>query len=190
MLLPGVGAFGDAIHGLSQRDLIGPLREVAASGKPLIGICLGLQLLMTESFEFGRHRGLDIIDGSVVRFDGPRGDRGRLKVPQVGWAAVHKPDKTAVAKKDPWHDMPMQGQQDGVYMYFVHSYYVQPADPSVVMCRSRYGDIDYCSAIGRDNVWAFQFHPERSGANGLRVYQEIIALIQKRTRHEESGHAA
>lgn len=187
-LLPGVGAFGDAVHALSLRDLIGPLRDLAASGTPLIGICLGMQLLMTESCEFGKHRGLDIIRGEVVQFSQPRGPRGRLKVPQVGWAQVNRPPRRA--GRDPWQQTPLDGQSDGPYMYFVHSYFVRPEDPAVVLSTSQYGGIQYCSAIHQKNVWAFQFHPERSGPEGLRIYQQIVSLIQQRARHQESDHAA
>lgn len=178
VLLPGVGAFGDAIECLNKLDLVEPLRDLAQSDTPLIGICLGLQLLMTESHEFGRHRGLDIVPGEVARFENPRGPRGPLKVPQIGWSQVRRPS-TRPGGADPWHGTPMAGQRDGEYQYFVHSFYVKPADAAAVLCTSRYGDVEYCSAVRKGNVFAFQFHPERSGPAGLRVYETVASTVRK-----------
>lgn len=166
VILPGVGAFGDAMACLRRLDLVGPLREAAAGGKPLLGVCLGLQLLMSESEEFGRHRGLDILAGRVRRFDQPRGPRGVLKVPHVGWERVCRPAGADTL----WQGTVLEGQRDGECMYFVHSYYVEPDDPAAALCESHYGDVRFCSAVRRDNVVAFQFHPEKSGPQGLRIY--------------------
>lgn len=177
VLLPGVGAFGDAMDALHRRDLVAPLHEVAASGKPLVGICLGLQLLMSESYEFGRHAGLGVIEGPVVRFEQPRLGAAILKVPQVGWNRVARPEGTG---GDPWTGTPLDGLPDGAYMYFVHSYYAQPADPRAVLCRSTYGHIAFASAVRRGNVYGFQFHPERSGPQGLQMYRTLAAQVAAR----------
>ncbi|GBD37704.1 Imidazole glycerol phosphate synthase subunit HisH [bacterium HR36] len=191
VILPGVGAFGDAMECLRQRDLVRPLQDIAQSGKPLIGICLGQQLLMTESFEFGRHRGLNIFEGSVVRFDNPMGPNGPLKVPQVGWNRIYRPDflKQHIAG-DPWHQSPLAGLRDGEYMYFVHSFYVKPADPSVVLAVTRYGHIQFCSSLRRGNVMAFQFHPERSGPQGIHIYRNLAHLIASHLQQEGIRYAA
>jgi len=165
VVLPGVGAYGDAMATLHKLDLVGVLRDVAAAQKPLVGICLGMQLLMTESYEFGRHAGLDIIAGAVVPFDHPVENGRALKVPHVGWNHID-----AVR---PWDETPLSGITDGARMYFVHSYVVQPHDSGVVVSTSRYGQVEFCSSLRYRNVFACQFHPERSGVEGLRVYANL-----------------
>ena len=174
MILPGVGAFGDAMTNLHERDMVGPLREIAQSGKPFFGICLGLQLLMTQSEEFGSHQGLDIIPGRVVHLGRPQGDHGTLKVPHVGWNRV----ETSASNAD-WSKTPLCGIEPGTYFYFVHSYCVVPDDPSVTLCETTYGDRRFCSAIQQDNVIAFQYHPERSGSDGNTVYNNIAAALEQ-----------
>lgn len=172
VILPGVGAYGDAMATLHRLDLVSVLRDIASSGKPLIGICLGIQLLMTESYEFGRHPGLGIIEGTVVRFDRPTEHGRALKVPQIGW------NRVCHAESAGWDGTLLDSVADGEYMYFVHSYIVQPEDPSVVLSTSRYGQIEFCSSVQRGNVFACQFHPERSGVEGLRVYRNLARLIR------------
>ena len=172
VILPGVGAFGDAMAGLERQDLASPLRDVAASGKPLVGICLGLQLMMTESHEFGTHKGLGLFEGPVVRFEDPLGPAGMLKVPQVGWNRIYRPGE----RPDAWARTPLQGLEDGEYLYFVHSYYAQPADPAAGLTVTRYGHIEFFSGLRKDNVYAFQFHPERSGPRGLQIYRNLATL--------------
>lgn len=176
VILPGVGAFGDAMATLTQLGLVGTLRDLAASGKPMIGICLGMQLLMSESHEFGRHRGLGIVEGEVVRFD------CGLKVPQVGWNRIHRNGDGS------WDGSWLDGIQDGEHMYFVHSFYVKPADPRVTLSRTRYGSIDFCSSLRQGNVLACQFHPERSGPQGIHMYRNIAAWLT-RERTSERAHA-
>jgi glutamine amidotransferase len=174
VILPGVGAYGDAMATLHRLDLVGVLRDFAASGKLLIGICLGVQLLMTESFEFGRHDGLGIIEGQVVPFDHPREGERMLKVPQIGWNHV------CHAENARWDGTLLDGVADGEYMYFVHSYIVQPRDPGVILSTTRYGQIEFCSSVQRGNVFACQFHPERSGIKGLKIYKNLKGLLETR----------
>jgi glutamine amidotransferase len=203
VILPGVGAFGDAMAALRALDLVEPLREHARSGKPLFGICLGMQLLMSVSYEYGEHRGLGIIDGAVPRFDRPMGPRragdqggGRvLKVPHVGWNRVFRGQAQPVAmdrsgRGDPWRESPLAGLREGVYMYFVHSYYVRPEEPQVVSAVSRYGDFEFCSALRRGNVFACQFHPERSGPEGLRIYENLASCLSSGARTTELVHVS
>jgi len=181
VILPGVGAFGDAMAALRRLDLVVLLQDVAASGKILMGVCLGLQLLMTESFEFGAHAGLSIIDGPVRRFDNPVENHTRLKVPHVGWNKVYS---RSAASSDPWPRVtgngwkgtPLEDVAEGEYLYFVHSFYAQPKDPEVVLATARYGHIEFCASLMRGNVFATQFHPERSGPAGLHIYRKIASL--------------
>jgi len=170
VILPGVGAFGDAMGTLHRLGLVSVLRDIAASGKPLIGICLGIQLLMTESYEFGRHPGLDIIEGPVVPFENPTEHGRALKVPQIGWNRIVSADRS-------WVETQIDGVANGEYMYFVHSFIVKPQDPSVMLSTSCYGNVGFCSSLQRGNVFACQFHPERSGVEGLKVYRNLAHLI-------------
>ena len=175
VILPGVGAFGDAMANLRRLDLVGPLRDYAGSGRPLVGICLGMQLLMSESSEFGRHEGLGFVKGQVIRFEGPAEGTRVLKVPQVGWNRMEPVEGSAG-----WSGSLLDGVAAGASMYFVHSFYVRPADRDVVLATSRYGQIDFCSALCRGSVTAFQCHPERSGPVGLQVYANLARQIQRR----------
>ncbi len=167
VILPGVGAFGDAMDNLRALDLVGLLNDVVASGRLLIGVCLGFQLLMKESEEFGAHVGLGLIDG-VVRRLAPT--NAGAKVPQIGWNRVHE------ARTGAWTDTPLEGQTNGAYMYFVHSYCVVPADARLASATTTYQGESYCSAISRGPIHAFQFHPERSGPAGLEIYRAIARL--------------
>ncbi len=154
LILPGVGAFGDAMAEINRRGLADPIRDFVQSGRPFLGICLGLQLLFDRGYEHGEHEGLGIIAGDVVRFELPAG----MKVPHMGW-------NTVIKKSDP----PILAEiPDGTHFYFVHSYYVRPTDPSVVALQCNYG-IDFCAMVWRDNVFATQFHPEKSQADGLKL---------------------
>jgi glutamine amidotransferase len=185
VILPGVGAFGDAMDTLHRLDLVSLLREIAASPKPFIGICLGVQLLMTESHEFGRHKGLGIVEGAVVPFDNPRENDRALKVPQIGWNRVCKPVK-GNGNRDPWAGTLLDGTPDGEYMYFVHSYVVQPQDPGVVLSTSRYGHIEFCSSLQLGNIFACQFHPERSAVRGFEIYQNLARQLRPSARGESA----
>ncbi len=184
VILPGVGAFGDAMAALRKLDLVDLLRDIAASDTPLVGICLGVQLLMTESSEFGRHRGLGIVSGPVVRFDNPREAGKILKVPQIGWNRIYRGKGNRVAGSDPWDDTLFAGLADGECMYFVHSYIVQPEDPAVILTTTRYGNIEFCSGLRTGNVFACQFHPERSGSQGLRIYRNLAIKLNNQKNHE------
>lgn len=183
VVLPGVGAFADCMANLEQYGLVEPIRKTIASGKPFLGICLGLQLLFTESEEFGVHRGLGVLPGRVKKFPwGPASDRvpvpglregqapagpepaPRLKVPHMGWNGV------TVTREAP----PLKGIASGEHVYFVHSYYVEPQDRSVVATMTDYG-LPFASSVWRDNIFACQFHPEKSQAAGLRIVKNFGA---------------
>ncbi len=174
VILPGVGAFGDAMRNLTQLDLISPLKDFIASGKPFMGICLGMQLLLSESDEFGRHKGLDVVRGSVVRFHAVSGDQQRIKVPQVGWNRIQLPKGK---NDDFWNSTVLKGIPSAEYMYFVHSYYAVPEDKNDRLTMTTYEDITYCSAIRHNNVIGFQFHPEKSGAKGIMIYSNFKKFV-------------
>jgi glutamine amidotransferase len=169
VILPGVGAFGDAMEQLRRLNLIGVLEEIGASDKPLLGVCLGMQVLMENSEEFGAHRGLGLLKGSVVRLRGEAGEGRRIKVPHVGWNRLEK----SPAARDPWEGTLLQGLPDGVHMYFVHSYYAKPLDGSVVLATTPYGPQRFASVLQYRNIFACQCHPERSGPAGLTVYRNL-----------------
>lgn len=173
VILPGVGAYGDAMLTLHRLDLVNVLRDISESPKPLVGICLGLQLLMTESYEFGHHKGLGIIEGPVVPFDAPKEEEHILKVPQIGWNRIFQP-----ANGLRWHGTLLDRIDEGEYMYFVHSYTVQPQESNVILSTSRYGQIEFCSSIQSGNVFACQFHPERSGLEGIQIYRNLATQLQ------------
>jgi glutamine amidotransferase len=182
VILPGIGAFGDAMDALEKLDLANTLRDIAPE-KPLVGICLGMQLLMTESFEFGKHNGLGIIDGQVVRFENPMSGSEKLKIPQVGWNRIYRRTEQLSGEgesdvdADSWAGSPLMGLRDGEFMYFVHSFYVRPKDSRVILSISRYGDIEFCSSLQYGNIFATQFHPERSGPLGLQIYRNLAARL-------------
>lgn len=174
IILPGVGAFGDAVASLNALGLAEALHRAVRRHTPLLGICLGMQLLMTESEEFGLHAGLNLLGGRVIRFDRPADDGGRiLKVPEVGWNRIHP-----AARAGDWTDSVLEGLPAGTDMYFVHSYYVVPEDPSVILAVSRYGQIEFASMIQAGNLLACQFHPEKSGPAGLSIYRNFRAKLQ------------
>lgn len=170
LILPGVGAFGDAMQSLADLDLIEPLRDAAMAQKTMFGICLGFQLLMSMSYEFGEHEGLNILPGSVVRFDVTMDGDRTLKVPEVCWNKIYERDSS-------WETSFLQGTQEGEYMYFVHSYYVKPDDEALTLSRTNYGGIEFCSSIQRGSLFACQFHPERSGVAGLRIYKNFAKKL-------------
>lgn len=166
VVLPGVGAFRDCIRNLEEGGFVEPILKVIKEGKPFLGICLGLQLLFTESEEFGIHKGLNVIPGKVLRFPEGMHEAGEeLKVPHMGW------NQLDIKRPSPLFN----GIDSGSNVYFVHSYYVKPEDESVVAATTNYG-IDFCAAIWRDNVVAAQFHPEKSQEKGLTMLKNFAAM--------------
>ena len=180
VILPGVGAFGDAMAALERLGLESALRDFAVSGRPILGICLGMQLLMTQSHEFGRHRGLNIVEGEVLRLKEFTGEERRLKVPHVGWNRIygHSLENVPGHHAATWNGSILEGLSQGEFMYFVHSYYPLPVDSRVVLSSTPYGPIGFCSSLRFGNVFGCQFHPERSGPRGLRIYQNFARLIR------------
>ncbi|MTI80143.1 MAG: imidazole glycerol phosphate synthase subunit HisH [Firmicutes bacterium] len=162
VVLPGVGAFADAMDNLHQMGMVKAIQEIAASGNPLAGICLGQQLLFESSEEWGETAGLGIFQGRVRRL--PPG----LKVPHMGWNQI------AIKRPSPL----LEGLPDGSAFYFVHSYYVEPSEDAVVLTTTDYGK-DFASIVGRDNVFGIQFHPEKSSQLGLKILQNFGKLVER-----------
>ncbi len=160
VILPGVGAFADGMKGLESRGLTPVVREVAALGKPLLGICLGMQLLFEESEEQGQHQGLGLLAGKVVFFQQPS-----IKVPQIGWNQVQVSKPTGL----------MNGIRGGDYFYFNHSYYCIPEDAGDVLTMTDYG-IRFASSVERQTIYGVQFHPEKSQKTGLQILKNFVEL--------------
>ena len=161
VVLPGVGAFGDAMQELHSRELVEPIQEIIQSGKPFLGICLGLQLLFEVGHEGGTNQGLGVLPGEVVRFDVP----AEYKVPHMGWNTARVRNRPPI----------LEGIEDAAHFYFVHSYYVCPNQAEVIALETEYCQ-PFCSMIWRDNVYATQFHPEKSQADGLRLLKNFAEL--------------
>jgi len=180
VVLPGVGAFRDAMARLGERELVAPVRAAAACGTPLLGICLGMQLLFTRSTEFGEHLGLDLIRGTVDRL--PRGDAGpsQTRIPNVGWRLV------TPRAKHPLSDALGAGEM----VYFVHSYIPYPEDPRDIFATIPFNGIEAAVLVGRGNVTGCQFHPEKSGPVGLRILEAFVNAVEQARPARTSAGAA
>lgn len=161
VVLPGVGAFADAMENLRRAGMIEAIHRAVEAGKPFLGICLGQQLLFESSEEFGTTKGLGIFPGTVKRFPA-----GALKVPHMGWNQVE------IQRPSPL----LEGISEGSAFYFVHSYYVKPTDPNLALTLTEYGQ-KFASVVGRDNVFGIQFHPEKSSTLGLRILENFGKMV-------------
>jgi len=167
VVLPGVGAFRDCIGNLRQGGFVEPLLAHVKAGKPLLGICVGMQMLFDESEEFGRYEGLGLIPGKVVRFPSGMVDGGeRLKVPHMGWNNLLLRQDSPLFK----------GIAEESFVYFVHSYYCQAENGADVAASCRYGEVEFCASLWRDNIMATQFHPEKSQSIGLQIFRNFGEL--------------
>lgn len=159
IVLPGVGAFGDAMQELEERRLISPIMEIVEEGKPFLGICLGYQLLFESSQESPGVEGLGILAGEVKRFP------NRVKIPHMGWNDTQFKREHAI----------VNGIEEGAFFYFVHSYYVEPCSDELTLAQTEYG-LDFASGVARENLVAFQFHPEKSSSTGLQLLDNFAAM--------------
>ncbi|MGH7789957.1 MAG: imidazole glycerol phosphate synthase subunit HisH [Candidatus Binatia bacterium] len=164
VVLPGVGAFGACMENLRAYELVDPIRRVVERGTPFLGICLGMQLLFEESEEFGPVQGLGLLPGRCVRFR-DRNDPD-FRIPHMGWNQVERHQSPAA----------LAGVDDGAFVYFVHSFHVEPADPALIATTTDYGG-EFVSSIARDNLFACQFHPEKSQRTGLSMLRNFGALV-------------
>lgn len=167
VILPGVGAFAAGMEGLRVRGLVGTIKDAAARGVPILGICLGAQLLLERGYEFGEYEGLGIVKGEVVRF--PEMPAG-VTIPAIGWQEV-VPGAQGKTKT-------LFAGLERPFMYFVHSYVLAPKDPASVLAETSYGDYTYCAVVGEGSVVGTQFHPEKSGQAGLKLLSNFIDSIK------------
>jgi glutamine amidotransferase len=167
LVLPGVGAFGDCMKNLEEYGLVEPIKAFIETGKPFLGICLGLQLLFEESEESPGVEGLGVLRGRVVRF--PRLEKEGLKVPHMGWNQIEIKKPTPVLK----------GIPEGSWFYFVHSYYPEPENNSINALQTHYG-VEFTSAVESENIFACQFHPEKSSTMGLKILENFALLCGER----------
>jgi glutamine amidotransferase len=167
LILPGVGAFGDAAEALRNRDMFEPIRRLAAAGRPLLGICVGCQLLMGVGEEFGEHEGLGLLPGRVRRLPAPERSSGKpARIPNIGWRPIRKRGEPAC----------LRGAYDGGMVYFVHSFAPQPDDPADVAATIEFNGIDVAAAVERGNVAGLQFHPEKSADLGLSILRDFASF--------------
>lgn len=167
LILPGVGAFADAMKNLDNFGLTQVIFQHIKNNKPFMGVCLGMQLLFERSLEFGEHKGLGVFKGSVERFNN-RSEYKNLRIPHIGW------DKIEVKKETPL----LKGFKNGDFMYFVHSYFCNPLDRDIIATTTNYDGFEFVSAVSKKNVFAVQFHPEKSGKNGPTLYKNFADLIK------------
>ncbi|CAA6605014.1 Imidazole glycerol phosphate synthase subunit HisH 1 [Rhodospirillaceae bacterium LM-1] len=170
LVLPGVGAFGACMGGLRARDLIEPVKEYAASGRPFLGICVGMQMLFDESEEFGANKGLGLIPGRVVRIPSLSANGELHKVPHIGWNSLH------ACRDGGWRGTPLEPLGQGANAYFVHSYAAYPKDGAHRLAECDYNGIILLAAACKDNVTGCQFHPEKSGKAGLSILTRFLEI--------------
>ena len=163
LVLPGVGAFIEAMNNLQILDLIEAIKNKVNNGTPIFGICLGLQLLFSKSEEFGSGSGLDLIPGIIKKFPDHIKDR-KIKVPHITWNQVYKFNNY-------WQETALKELKDFEFMYFIHSYYVKPDNDSCILTNTNYDGIEFCSSVIKDNIFATQFHPEKSADKGISIYK-------------------
>lgn len=173
VILPGVGAFAVGMDNLKKRGLVSVVNEVVNSGRPFLGICLGMQMLMTTSEEGGCWDGLNLIKGRVLRFSFSH-DYKNLKIPHINWNTLKPSLVEQNRKNDFWHGTLLEGLKENSDMYFVHSYYVHPENKEDCLATTQYGNIEFCSVIRKNNIMGCQFHPERSGEMGLGILKNFI----------------
>lgn len=170
LLLPGVGAFGDAMADMQVKGLAEPTHRFAATGRPLLGICVGMQMLMDSSEEFGNHKGLGLIPGPVLAIPPTTSDGTPHRLPHIGW------DVLTASRPDSWTDTLLADTREGSWVYFVHSFTAFPSDPAHRLADCDYNGRSIAAVVRRDNVMGCQFHPERSGETGLNVIRRFLKI--------------
>jgi len=167
IVLPGDGAFAAGMDGLVVRNLTSAVLECARAQKPILGICLGAQIMMSQGFEFGKHKGLNLISGKVIKFGKNIGE----KIPQIGWNNIYP-----AAEKE-WKGTILEGVKPQSEMYFIHSYILVPKDKDATLALTNYGSSEFCSVVHKGQIWGCQFHPEKSGEVGLKIIGNFIKMV-------------
>ncbi|MCK6615657.1 MAG: imidazole glycerol phosphate synthase subunit HisH [Ignavibacteriaceae bacterium] len=173
IILPGVGAFSEAMSNLTKLRLTKDLKEIIETGKPFMGICLGFQLLFTESEEFGRTMGLGVFEGKVKKFPPSNTFSNKIKIPQIGWNRIFSYDK------EKWNNSLLKNISNNEYMYFVHSFYVESYNTEILLSHTNYEGVIYCSSIQYKHIFASQFHPEKSATEGIKIYESFAKQVMK-----------
>jgi imidazole glycerol-phosphate synthase subunit HisH len=168
LILPGVGAFIEAMNNLKKFGLDTAIKEKVDNNIPLFGVCLGQQLLFTKSEEFGAGNGLDLISGVIKKFPESFEDR-KIKVPHIAWNTIYKSNID-------WNTSALSSLEENDFMYFIHSYYVKPSDESCILTKTNYDGIEFCSSIIQNNIFATQFHPEKSADRGISIYKNWATI--------------
>jgi imidazole glycerol-phosphate synthase subunit HisH len=164
LILPGVGAFSDGMRGLSDKKLIEPIKEFVKKGRPFLGICLGMQMILDESHEFGINKGLGLIPGKVLSIPGKSVEGEKFKIPHIGWTSIRPGNNS----KD-WQNTILQNTKKEDSVYFVHSFYVLPKHEENTLASCNYAGKDLCAVINNENIYGCQFHPEKSGTVGIGI---------------------
>ena len=173
IVLPGVGAFGNGMLELKRRNLVESIQETVNKGVPLLGICLGMQMLLDQSMEFGNYQGLGVIEGEVIPIPSPQDKDKRFKVPHVGWAPILPPQ---AAPTTHWEGSILESTKKNTPVYFVHSYMAMPASADQILANCLYEGQTLTAAIRKENVFGTQFHPEKSGAAGLKIISNFLEV--------------
>lgn len=170
LIIPGVGAFAHGMRSLTQHDLVSFVQDVASSGKPIMGICLGMQMLFSQSSEFGITQGLNLIDGTVEKLKHPRGNN--IKLPHVSWNNISKDEGSQ------WNNSILNLVSDLEEMYFVHSFAAIPSNSENILSTTTYQDVKFCSSVRKENIYGCQFHPEKSAVEGLKIINNFSKICQ------------
>lgn len=170
IILPGVGAFSHAMHNLNKYGLVSIIKDYAKTGKPLLGICLGMQMLFDESEEFGITKGLGLIKGKVIKL--PVKHSNEIKLPHISWSGIFQ-------NKTNWGNTIFNNITNGCDMYFVHTFVAKPDNDNEILSISQYFNVEFCSSVKNGNIYGCQFHPEKSAENGLRVIENFINVCKK-----------
>lgn len=173
IVLPGDGAFAAGMKGLAIRNLTVPVKQFVKDGKPVLGICLGAQILLSVGYEFGKFAGLDLIGGKVVKFPKLEGSE---KIPQIGWNSLKKPADVN------WRKTILDKVKTGSNVYFIHSFIMETEDKQNILAYSAYGDCEFASVIHKNSIWGCQFHPEKSGQVGLKIINNFIKIVSAKIK--------
>lgn len=169
LILPGVGAFAHGMNNLNKYDLVAVIKEYVKTGKPLLGICLGMQMLLEESEEFGYTKGIGLIKGKVIKL--PIEKSNKMKLPHISWNGIQ-------SKNIEWKNTILSGVKANSDMYFVHTFVAKPENEDEILSKTNYFNVEFCSSLKKDNIYGCQFHPEKSATHGLSIIKNFINICK------------